>query len=142
MRRSREATAAVEVVAPAPIAPPAHVGVERIAARQLLVMYRGSRRAPPGITRTRDEALTLAQTLERRARAGEDLASLARAYSDEPGAAERGGDLGYFGVGMMVASFERAAFALRRGEISPVVETEFGFHVIQRTDRAEQPLDR
>lgn len=122
---------------PPPPAPPSSDGTasapSRVAARHVLVMHRGSERAPEGITRTREEARTRAEEVLRRARAGEDFADLARHFSDEPGASTSGGDLGQFGHGQMVPPFERAAFALAVGAISDIVETDFGFHVIKRT---------
>lgn len=109
-------------------------GPREIAARHVLVMYAGSERAPESITRTRDQAEARALEVLRRARAGEDFAALAREFSDEPGAGERGGSLGRFRRGRMVRAFEDAAFALDVNGISQVVETDFGFHVIQRTE--------
>lgn len=102
-----------------------------IGARHLLVMYRGSERAPASITRTKEEARTRANEALRRARAGEDWSALVREYTDEAGAPE-GGDLGVFGHGAMVPAFEHAAFGLDVGGVSDVVESPFGFHVIQR----------
>jgi len=61
------------------------------------------------------------------------FAELAKKNSDDPGSAERGGDLDYFGRGAMVKSFDDAVFAMKPGEISNVVESDFGYHIIQLT---------
>lgn len=77
----------------------------------------------------RVQARVLLEDLRERARGGEDFAELARTYSQDP-SAQNGGDLGWFRRGTMVPEFEEAAFSLLEGEISDVVETDFGYHLI------------
>jgi len=83
---------------------------------------------------TRKEALDLLTGIKQEIDSGADFATLAKDKSQGPSAAN-GGDLGYFRRGQMVAPFENAAFALAPGEISGIVETRFGFHLIQLVDR-------
>lgn len=105
-----------------------------VRARHILI--RADADASPAM---RDSAKTRAEALRQRAAAGEDFAGLARENSADGSAAE-GGDLGFFGRGRMVPAFETAAFALQPGQISPVVETPFGYHVIKVEERRSQPL--
>src|SRR5690606_10314192 len=63
-----------------------------------------------------------------------DFAVLAREHSEDPGSAQQGGDLDWFERGMMVKAFDDAVFSLEKGQISDVVESEFGFHIIKLTD--------
>ncbi len=76
-------------------------------------------------------ALKRAAALLERIRRGEDFGELARQYSEDPGSAPGGGDLGFFARGGFVPEFEEKAFALKPGEVSEPVKTEFGYHIIR-----------
>ena len=121
-------------VAPAPRARTAESTPSKISARHVLIQWMGSDRAGKSVLRTKEQAQVLAQEVLKRAKAGDDIGRLAVEYSDEPNAGTRGGSLGRFGKGQMVGAFEQTAFQLDVGEISGVVETPFGFHIIQRTE--------
>lgn len=86
--------------------------------------------------RTDEEARARAEGVREQALAGADFAELASEYSDGP-TGPRGGDLGFFGRGQMVPDFEEAAFSMEVGDISEVVESQFGYHVIKLTDRRD-----
>jgi peptidyl-prolyl cis-trans isomerase C len=83
---------------------------------------------------TRQKAHAKAEDVLKQAKAGGDFAKLAETYSNDA-SKSHGGDLGYFPKGQMVPAFEAAAFALKPGELSGVVESPFGYHIIKLTDR-------
>lgn len=83
----------------------------------------------------RDRVRTELAELRERVLKGEKFSMLAKLYSQDPGSASKGGELGFFGRGRMVAEFEAAAFALKPGEVSPIVETQYGFHILQLIER-------
>lgn len=107
------------------------VAPQTIGASHILIAYQGAQHSTA--TRTREEALQLAQDIHDMLVSGNiHFPDAAMRYSDCPSGAG-GGDLGVFGRGAMVAEFEDAAFSLDVGEISDVVETPFGYHIIMRT---------
>ena len=107
---------------------------ERVSASHLLVQYKGSLRAGANVTRTKEEAKKRAEEALAKARKGAAFEKIVAEYTDEPGGAARGGKLGTFPRQAMVKPFADAAFALKPGQISDLVETDFGYHVILRTE--------
>jgi hypothetical protein len=93
------------------------------------------RMPPDAAPQVRDSIMERARQVAQQARGGADFAQLAAQYTEEPGGAERGGDLGYFGPNQMVQPFEEAAFRMQPGQISDPVETPFGLHVIKVEDK-------
>lgn len=104
--------------------------MSNVRASHILLMYKGSSRS--SATRSKAEAEQQIQELERQLQGGADFAALAKAHSDCP-SKSKGGDLGQFGRGQMVGPFEDATFAMQIGDVSGVVETDFGYHLIKRT---------
>jgi PPIC-type PPIASE domain len=96
--------------------------------------------APDAPQSVRDSVQRLAEQVRQRAVAGEDFATLARTYSQD-GSAQQGGDLGFMGRGGWVAPFEEAAFKLQPGQISDIVETPFGLHIIKVEERRQTPFE-
>ncbi|MEM9070314.1 MAG: peptidylprolyl isomerase [Myxococcota bacterium] len=110
-----------------------YTGLEpQVRARHILV--KASRDAAEDV---RAEARTRAEGLLRQARGGADFATLARENSEDTGSARRGGDLGYNPRGRMVAEFDESQFSLEIGEISDLVESTFGFHIIKVEGKRE-----
>lgn len=99
------------------------------------ILLRVSEDSDPETIRMRRQ---LAQDIRQQLREGADFAQMVKLHSDDPATAADDGNLGYFGRGMMVDEFEAAAFALRPGQISDVIQTVFGFHIIKVNDYIAQ----
>lgn len=85
------------------------------------------------------EALNKINDIKKRISAGEDFATLAKEFSEDPGSKEKGGDLGFFERRMMVKEFDEAAFNLTLNQVSDIIQTPYGFHIIKMTEKKEYP---
>ncbi|CAM9116450.1 unnamed protein product [Phaeothamnion confervicola] len=112
----------------------------QVRASHILIKHSHSRRLaslrdPTGAqikNRSREEAIRTLQSLREQISSAEDFANVAQNYSD-CGSSPSGGDLGFFGQGTMMPPFEQAAFALHIGDLSDIIETDSGVHIILRT---------
>ncbi|MBP9869144.1 protein translocase subunit SecD [Patescibacteria group bacterium] len=104
-----------------------------ILASHILIQWGGSTGASASTTASKEEAKKLIDEIKAKATV-ENFADLAKQYSMEPGASESGGDLGWFGKGIMVKEFEEPAFNATKGQISDVIETPFGYHLMFKKD--------
>lgn len=122
--------------ASAPAEAPAQAAVkappESVAAQHILIAYRGAKRAPKSVRRSRAEAEKLAQEIQSKAASGTSFDELVQQYSDDEASKARRGSLGKFKKGVMDPAFEQAAFKLEVNQVSDVVKTPFGFHIIKR----------
>jgi parvulin-like peptidyl-prolyl isomerase len=119
---------------------------EQVHARHILIAPKGSQAAPPAKEGTKEltdaEAKAKAEEIRTKLVAGGDFALLAKSESSDTGSGEQGGDLGSFSHGQMVPEFEKAAFAAKPGEITPVVKTQFGYHIIKVESHDFTPFEQ
>jgi hypothetical protein len=107
---------------------------EKITVKHVLVKFAGGKNAGPDVKRSRGEACMRALEARSRLQAGDPFSEVVAEYSEEPGAATREGSIGAIKRPDVVPAFADAAFELRPNEVSHVVETEFGYHIILRTE--------
>jgi peptidyl-prolyl cis-trans isomerase C len=124
---------------------------ERARASHILIRFQGSQVPirPGQKDLTEAESLAKAQALLKRVKAGGDFAKIAEAESDDTGTGAKGGDLDEFGRGQMVGPFDEAVFAMKPGDVSEPVKTQFGYHIIKLVSRhkvsyeeAKAPIER
>ena len=107
---------------------------DRITVKHVLVRYVGARGAPATVTRTREQACLRAEDALTKLKEGVSFADVVATYSDESGTATREGSLGAIERSDVAPAFADAAFELKVRELSDVVETAFGFHLILRVE--------
>ena len=133
------ASAPASALAPTPSSAPSTAAAsaspapDTIIAQHILVAYKAAQRAPKGVTRSKADAKARAAEALAKIQAGTSFEDAVKQYSDDAGSADRLGSVGKFHRQDMDPAFSAAAFALRVGQVSDVVETPFGFHIIKRT---------
>jgi peptidyl-prolyl cis-trans isomerase C len=116
---------------------------EQVKARHILIAPKGSPAAQAGKKElTDDEAKAKAEDIRKQIVAGASFDELAKKESDDIGSGARGGDLGSFSHGQMVPAFEEAAFKAKVGDVTPVVKTQFGYHIIKVEAHDSAPLEQ
>jgi peptidyl-prolyl cis-trans isomerase C len=116
---------------------------EQVKAKHILIAPKGSPAAQAGKKELTDaEAKAKADDLRKQIAAGASFEDLAKKESDDVGSGARGGDLGAFRHGDMVPEFEEAAFKAKPGEVTPVVKTQFGYHIIKVESHDVTPLEQ
>jgi peptidyl-prolyl cis-trans isomerase C len=115
---------------------------EQVKARHILIAFKGSPAAQEGKTElTEEQAKAKAEDIRKQLVAGGSFDELAKKESDDVGSGARGGDLGQFGRGQMVPEFEKAAFDAKVGDVTPVVRTQFGYHIIKVEEHGSTPFE-
>jgi peptidyl-prolyl cis-trans isomerase C len=115
---------------------------EKVSAKHILIAFKGSPAAQSGKPElTEEQAKAKAEALRNKIVAGAAFEELAMSESDDVGSGTRGGDLGEFGRGQMVPEFEAAAFAAKPGEVTPVVRTQFGYHILKVESNELTPFE-
>ena len=115
---------------------------EQVKARHILIAFKGSPAAQEGKPElTEEQAKAKAEELHKKIVGGAAFDELAKTESDV-GSGARGGDLGSFGRGQMVPEFEKAAFEAKVGEVTPVVRTQFGYHIIKVDEHNNTPFEQ
>ena len=116
---------------------------EEVKARHILVAFDGSPAAQADKPKLTDEqAKAKAEELRKQIAGGASFEEIAKKESDDTGSGANGGDLGSFGRGQMVPEFEKAAFEAKPGEITPVIKTQFGYHIIKVESHGATPYDQ
>ena len=116
---------------------------EQVAARHILVAFKGSPAAQEGKPElTEEQAKAKAEELRKQIVGGGNFEEIAKKESDDLGSGARGGELGEFGRGQMVPEFEKAAFEAKVGDVTQVVRTQFGYHIIKIEKHDHTPFEQ